>query len=134
MASIFSKIIKREIPAYIVAEDDAQIAFLDINPIARGHVLVVPKREVDYYFDLNDNEFIDLNLFAKKVANALEKSVACQRIGIAIVGLEIPHAHIHLIPLNTMEDINFNKPKLQVSEEELKEIAYSIRKTYQALY
>ncbi len=134
MSSIFSKIIKREIPAYIVAEDEAQIAFLDINPIARGHVLVVPKREVDYYFDLNDNEFIDLNLFAKKVANALEKSIACQRIGIAIVGLEIPHAHIHLIPLNTMEDINFNKPKLQLSEEELKEIAYSVRKTYQALY
>ena len=96
--------------------------------------MVVPKREVDYYFDLNDNEFIDLNLFAKKVANALEKSIACQRIGIAIVGLEIPHAHIHLIPLNTMEDINFNKPKLQLSEEELKEIAYSVRKTYQALY
>jgi histidine triad (HIT) family protein len=134
MASLFSKIIKREIPAYIVAEEEAQIAFLDINPLARGHVLVVPKKEINYYFDLADNEFIDLNLFAKRVANALEKTVPCQRIGVAVVGLEIPHVHIHLIPLNSMEDINFNKPKLQLTDEELKEIAYSVRKTYQALY
>jgi histidine triad (HIT) family protein len=134
MATLFSKIIKREIPAYIVAEEEAQIAFLDINPLARGHVLVVPKKEINYYFDLADNEFIDLNLFAKRVANALEKTVPCQRIGVAVVGLEIPHVHIHLIPLNSMEDINFNKPKLQLTDEELKEIAYSVRKTYQALY
>jgi histidine triad (HIT) family protein len=134
MATLFSKIIRREIPAYIVAEEEAQIAFLDINPLARGHVLVVPKKEVDNYFDLPDNEFIDLNLFAKRVANALEKTIPCQRIGLAVVGLEIPHAHVHLIPLNTMEDIDFNKPKLQLTDEEMKEIAYSVRKTYKALY
>lgn len=134
MATIFTRIINREIPAFIVAEDDAQIAFLDINPLARGHVLVVPKKEVDYYFGLSDGEYIDLNLFAKKVANAIEKVVSCQRIGVAVVGLDIPHVHIHLIPLNSMEDINFNKPKLQLNEDEFKEIAYSIRKAYQALY
>jgi histidine triad (HIT) family protein len=134
MSTLFSKIIRREIPAYIVAEEEAQIAFLDINPLARGHVLVVPKKEVDYYFDLPDNEFIDLNLFAKRVANALEKTIPCQRIGLAVVGLEIPHVHVHLIPLNTMEDIDFNKPKLQLTDEEMKEIAYSVRKTYKALY
>jgi histidine triad (HIT) family protein len=133
MGSIFSKIISREIPAYIVAEDDAHIAFLDINPLARGHVLVVPKKEVDYYFDLPDNDFTELNLFAKKVAIALEKTINCQRIGVAVVGLEIPHVHIHLIPLNSMEDINFNKEKLKLGEEELKEIAYLVRKSYQAL-
>lgn len=134
MSSIFTKIINREIPAYIVAEDGSHIAFLDINPLARGHVLVVPKKETDYFFELDDNEYIDLTLFAKKVANAIEKVVSCKRIGVAVVGLDVPHVHVHLIPLNTMNDINFQKPKLDMKEDDFKEIAYSIRKAYQALY
>jgi histidine triad (HIT) family protein len=134
MATLFSKIIRREIPAYIVAEEEAQIAFLDIHPLVRGHVLVVPKKETDYYFDLPENEFIDLNLFARKVAKAIEKTIPCQRVGQAVIGLEIPHVHIHLVPLNSLDDIDFGKSKLQLSEEELNEIAYSIRKSYQALY
>lgn len=134
MSSIFTKIINREIPAYIVAEDGSHIAFLDINPLARGHVLVVPKKETDYFFELDDNEYIDLTLFAKKVANAIEKVVSCKRIGVAVVGLDVAHVHVHLIPLNTMDDINFQKPKLDMKEDDFKEIAYSIRKAYQALY
>jgi len=134
MPSIFTKIINREIPAYIVAEDDSHIAFLDINPLARGHALVVPKKETDYFFDLDDNEYIDLTLFAKKVANAIERVISCKRVGVAVVGLDVPHVHVHLIPLNSMDDMNFQKPKLALKEDEFKEIAYSIRKAYQALY
>lgn len=130
MATLFSKIINREIPAYIVAEDDHNIAFLDINPLAEGHVLVVPKKEVDYYFDLEDQDFNLLNVFAKKVAKAIEASVSCLRIGVAVVGLEIPHAHIHLVPLNSMNDINFDKPKLNLSEDKMKAIAALIQDNY----
>jgi histidine triad (HIT) family protein len=130
MATLFTKIINKEIPAHIVAEDSNNIAFLDINPLAEGHVLVVPKKEVDYYFDLEDQDYNRLNLFAKKVAKAIEASVSCQRVGVAVVGLEIPHTHIHLVPLNTMNDINFNKQKLALSEDKMKAIADRIRENY----
>ena len=130
MASLFSKIINREIPAYIVAEDDYNIAFLDINPLAEGHVLVVPKKEVDYYFDLDEHDFNRLNLFAKKVAKAIEASVSCQRIGVAVVGLEIPHTHVHLVPLNSMNDINFDKPKLDLSKDKMKAITALIQDNF----
>lgn len=131
MASIFTKIINREIPGHIVAEDDHHIAFLDINPLVLGHVLVVPKIEVDYIFDLDDDAYIGLNLFAKKVAKSLKDSVDCIRVGVAVVGLEIPHVHIHLVPLNSMNDINFNKEKLNPSEDELKEMAEKIKANFQ---
>ena len=127
MSSIFTKIIKREIPAYIVAEDEHHIAFLDINPVAIGHTLVVPKQEVDYIFDLDDNALSRLNLFAKKVAKGLEKAVPCRRIGISVIGLEVPHTHVHLVPLNSMQDINFSKPKLSPPKEELEQIAKQIQ-------
>jgi len=133
MGSIFSKIINREIPAYIVAEDDSNIAFLDINPVSKGHTLVVPKKEIDYVFDLDDETYTSLNLFAKKVASAIKAVITCQRIGIAVVGIEVPHAHIHLIPLNSMSDFSFSKPKLQLSGEELKEISEKINKEFQKL-
>lgn len=126
MGSLFTKIINREIPAHIVAEDENFIAFLDINPLTDGHTLVVPKKEVDYIFDLDDKTLSEINLFCKRVAKAIEKSVSCLRVGIAVVGLEIPHTHIHLIPLNSMEDINFNKEKLDLSEEQLSETAKKI--------
>jgi len=119
MATLFTKIINREIPGHIVAEDDQHIAFLDINPLVEGHCLVVPKQEVDYIFDLDDQALKDLHLFSKKVAKAIEKAIPCLRIGIAIIGLEVPHTHIHLVPLNSMDDINFSRPKLNPSQEEL---------------
>ncbi|MEM6359326.1 MAG: HIT family protein [Bacteroidota bacterium] len=128
MPSIFTRIINREIPGHILAEDDQHIAFLDINPLAVGHCLVVPKREVDYVFDLEDDELANLNLFAKRVAKAIELAVPCLRIGVAIIGLEVPHTHIHLVPLNTMDDIDFSRPKLNPSEDELSEVAQKIRK------
>ncbi len=131
MATLFSKIINREIPAYIVAEDEHNLAFLDINPLAEGHVLAIPKIEVDYYFDLEDQDFNRLNLFVKKVARAIEASVSCQRVGVAVVGLEIPHTHVHLIPLNSMNDINFNKPKLELSENQMKAIAVRINENFE---
>jgi histidine triad (HIT) family protein len=126
MPSIFTKIINREIPGYIVAEDDQYIAFLDINPLVLGHTLVVPKQEVDYIFDLDDATLSGLTLFAKKVAAAVRESVPCKRIGIAVIGLEVPHTHIHLVPMNTMGDINFSRPKLTPSKEALKEVADAI--------
>ncbi len=119
MASIFSRIINREIPGYIVAEDDRYIAFLDINPLVHGHLLVVPKTEVDYIFDIDDELLGGLMIFAKKVAVALKKSVTCKRIGVAVIGLEVPHTHIHLVPMNSMGDINFMQPKLNPSKDEL---------------
>ncbi|MDH4089972.1 MAG: HIT family protein [Cyclobacteriaceae bacterium] len=119
MPTIFTKIIKREIPGYIVAEDDRFIAFLDINPLVLGHTLVVPKQEVDYIFDLDDETLAGLNIFAKKVATAIMKAVPCKRIGIAVIGLEVPHTHVHLIPMNTMGDINFSRAKLTPSKEQL---------------
>ena len=130
MPSIFSKVIAREIPSHIVAEDDDCIAFLDILPLAKGHTLVVPKKEIDYLFDVDDALLQKLVLFSRKVAKAIEKTVPCKRIGVAVIGLEVPHAHIHLIPLQSISDINFSRPKLKLSEEELKEIAEKIKKNF----
>lgn len=127
MPSIFTRIINREIPGYIVAEDDHYIAFLDINPLMLGHTLVVPKKEVDYIFDLDDTTLSGLTLFAKKVARAIEKAVPCNRIGVSVMGLEVPHTHIHLIPMNTMSDINFSRPKLTPTKDQLKEVAEKIK-------
>ena len=127
MASIFTRIIKREIPAYVVAESDTCLAFLDINPLVEGHTLVVPKREVDYLYDLTDQEIADINIFAKNVAWGIQKVVPCLRIGVAVIGLEVPHAHIHLVPLRSMDDINFSRPKLNPSGEALKTMAARIR-------
>jgi histidine triad (HIT) family protein len=127
MASIFTKIINKEIPGHIVAEDEQYIAFLDIMPLAKGHVLVVPKKEVDYIFDLDDDTLTGLHLFAKKVAKGLRKAIPCLRIGVAVIGIEVPHTHIHLIPLNSMDDINFTRPKLKPSPDELAATASLIR-------
>jgi histidine triad (HIT) family protein len=127
MPSIFTKIINREIPGYIVAEDDRYIAFLDINPLVLGHVLVVPKKEVDYIFDIDDDTLAGLTLFAKKVAVAVKKAVPCKRIGVAVIGLEVPHTHIHLVPMNAMGDINFTKHKLSPSKEELADVTEKIK-------
>lgn len=132
MASIFTRIINREIPGHIVAEDDRFIAFLDIMPLVMGHTLVVPKKEVDYIFDLDDDALAGLHLFAKRVAAAVKKSVPCQRIGVAVIGLEVPHVHVHLVPMNTMSDINFSKPKLQPTKEELSQVAEKIKKAFSA--
>ena len=128
MASIFSRIIAGEIPCYKIAEDHEFFAFLDINPLNHGHTLVVPKAEVDYIFDIEDELLGRMNVFAKKVGLAIEKVVKCERIGIAVLGLEVPHAHIHLIPINGIYDIDFSKPKLKLSAEEFSEIAEKIRK------
>ncbi len=126
MPSIFSKIIQGEIPSYKVAENDQFFAFLDINPLAKGHTLVVPKKEIDYYFDLDDDLFKEMNLFAKKIARAIDKSVECERVGVAVIGLEVAHAHIHLVPLKNIGDLNFANPKLKFSQEEFEEIAHTI--------
>lgn len=126
MASIFSRIASGEIPSYRVAEDDKHYAFLDINPLSEGHTLVVPKREVDYIFDLTDEEYADLQLFAKRVATAIEKTVPCKRIGVAVIGLEVPHAHIHLVPISTEADMDFRRDKLKLSPERMAEIAAGI--------
>ena len=127
MASIFSKIISGEIPCHIVAENETCFAFLDIAPLAVGHTLVVPKREVDKYFDLSDEEIAQINIFSKTVSAAIEKAVPCKRIGVAVIGLEVPHAHIHLIPLNSVEDINFERKKLEISQDSLADTARQIR-------
>lgn len=128
MATIFTKIIKREIPAYIIAEDADYIAFLDIMPLAKGHVLVIPKVEVDYIFDLEDEVLAGLHVFAKKIAIAIDKTIKCTRVGVAVIGLEVPHVHVHLVPLRSMDDINFSRPKLKLSAEEMSEIAGRIIK------
>ena len=127
MSSIFTRIINGEIPCYKVAEDENYFAFLDIFPLAMGHVLVVPKVEVDYIFNLEDQTLAGLTVFAKKVALAIEKSVPCIRVGVAVIGLEVPHAHIHLVPLNHIDDINFSRPKQKPEKEELAQIAEAIR-------
>lgn len=127
MASIFSKIINREIPAHIVAEDDNYIAFLDINPLKEGHTLVIPKQEVDYVFDLDHQTLAGLFSFSKRVAKAIEAVVECDRIGLTVMGLEVPHAHVHLIPINTMDDMNFANMKLSFSKEEMAEMASKIK-------
>jgi histidine triad (HIT) family protein len=126
MASIFSRIVNGEIPCYKIAEDDNYLAFLDINPLAKGHTLVIPKKETDYIFDIDDAQLAGMMVFAKKVAKAVEKAVPCKRIGIAVLGLEVPHAHIHLIPINNLGDINFANPKLKFSPEEFTTVAKSI--------
>ena len=126
MATIFTRIIEGEIPSYKIAEDEHFLAFLDINPLAKGHTLVVPKKEVDYLFDLDDNTYQALWLFAKKVADALNRTMTCERIGVAVVGLEVPHAHIHLVPINGVYDIDFSKEKLQLSSDEFEMIAKRI--------
>jgi histidine triad (HIT) family protein len=127
MASIFTRIINREIPAFIVAEDEQYIAFLDINPLVLGHTLVVPKKEVDFIFDLDDDTLAGLNVFAKKVAQGIKKAIPCKRIGVAVIGLEVPHTHIHLVPMNTMGDLNFTRAKLNPSKEELAEACEKIK-------
>jgi histidine triad (HIT) family protein len=126
MGTIFTRIINGEIPCYKVAEDENYFAFLDINPLKAGHTLVVPKRETDYIFDLDDNLLSGLILFSKKVSKAIQETIPCNRIGIAVLGLEVPHAHIHLIPMDSMEDVNFKNPKLKFSPEEFKAIADKI--------
>jgi histidine triad (HIT) family protein len=128
MPSIFTRIINREIPAHIVAEDERYIAFLDINPLMIGHTLIVPKKEVDYLFDLDDETLAGMNVFSKKVAIAIKKAVPCVRIGVEVIGLEVPHAHVHLIPMNRTEDLNFMRPKLKPTKEELMEVAERIKK------
>ena len=127
MASIFTKIINKEIPAFIVAEDEQHIAFLDIMPVAMGHVLVVPKKETDYVFHLSDAELSSLFVFAKKVALGIEKAVPCKKVGIAVIGLEVPHTHVHLVPMQNVGDINFAKEKLKPSMDELAAFAELIK-------
>ena len=127
MASIFTKIVNGEIPAWKVAEDENYFAFLDIFPVAKGHTLVIPKREVDYLFDLDDDLYAGLQAFAKKVAIGLRKAIPCQRIGVAVIGLEVPHAHIHLIPMNRVDDLNFARPKLSFTKEQLSATAAKIQ-------
>jgi len=124
--TIFSRIIAGEIPSYKVAESPDFYAFLDINPLVKGHTLVVPKKEVDYLFDLDDNTLGEMMVFAKRVAKAMKKAIPCNRIGVTVIGLEVPHAHIHLVPITKESDILFNKPKQKMTPDELKEIAVAI--------
>lgn len=126
MATLFTKIAAGEIPSYKVAEDDRYFAFLDINPLAKGHVLVIPKAEVDYIFDVDDDVLAGMIVFAKRVARAIEKVVSCKRIGVAVLGLEVPHAHIHLVPLNKESDISFSKPRVKLTNEEFAALAAQI--------
>ncbi len=128
MSTIFSRIIQGEIPCYKIAEDEKHFAFLDISPLTKGHTLVVPKRENDYIFDLLDEELADLMVFAKKVAQAIDKSIPCTRVGIAVIGLDVPHTHIHLVPMSSGNDLNFSKAKLTLAPEEMNEIADTIKK------
>lgn len=130
MPSIFSRIIAGEIPCYKVAEDEAHFAFLDINPLSEGHTLVVPKREVDYIFNLPDDEYAALQLFAKRVAAAVEQSVECRRIATAVIGLEVPHAHIHIVPIKVEGDLDFRKAKAEVAPERMAEIAETISRNF----
>jgi histidine triad (HIT) family protein len=127
MASIFTKIVNGEIPCHKIAENDKFLAFLDIMPLATGHTLVIPKKEVDYIFDVNDEDYGELWSFAKYVAKAVGQAIPCKRVGVAVIGLEVPHAHIHLVPLNKVSDINFERPKLNPSQEELLDAATKIR-------
>lgn len=127
MSSVFSKIINKEIPAYVLLENEQYIAFLDVNPLVAGHALVVPKAEVDYIFDLNDADLSGILLFAREVARAIKSVVPCKKIGISVVGLEVPHAHVHLIPIQQVDDMNFSKEKLKPGQEELSLLADRIR-------
>ena len=127
MATLFTKIVRGEIPSYKVAEDEHYYAFLDISPLHKGHTLVIPKREESYIFNLGDEELYGLMVFAKKVAQAIEKSIPCQRIGVAVIGLEVPHTHIHLVPLNEVHDLDFSRPKKSFPAEEMEACAAAIR-------
>ncbi|APU96490.1 MULTISPECIES: HIT family protein [Sphingobacterium] len=129
MSTIFSKIVAGEIPAYKVAESNDFLAFLDISPLAKGHVLVIPKKETDYIFDIEDDEYMALWVFAKIVAQGIKKVIPCVKVGVAVVGLEVAHAHIHLVPINKISDLNFAGPKLSLAEDELHEIATTIRES-----
>ena len=131
MASIFSKIVAGEIPAYKIAETDRFLAFLDIRPLAKGHALVIPKQEIDYIFDLEDELLAGLMQFGKRVAKAIEKTVDCKRIGVAVVGLEVPHTHVHLIPINSVADMSFSRPSLQLEKEEFLSLAAAIQANYE---
>jgi histidine triad (HIT) family protein len=133
MASIFSQIVQGRIPCYKVAEDERFLAFLDINPLASGHTLVIPKEEIDYIYELPDELLGGLFIFSKKVAMAIENVIPCQRIGIAVIGLEVPHAHIHLVPLQSIYDIDFRKPKLKLTPEEFLNITQRITESYMAI-
>jgi histidine triad (HIT) family protein len=130
MATIFTKIIKGDIPSYKLAEDDRYFAFLDINPLARGHALVVPKQEVDYIFDLDPDTLAGLFQFAQRLALAIESVVTCERIGVAVIGLEVPHAHVHLVPINGIHDIDFSKPRVSITQEEYMALASEISKRF----
>lgn len=127
MSTIFTKIINREIPAYIISENNKFIAFLDINPLSIGHTLVVPKKEIDYFFDLDDNFLTEILLFSKKISKAIKKVTRCNRVGLSVIGLEIPHAHLHLVPLNEMNDIDFSKKKISLKDSELNDICKKIQ-------
>ena len=127
MASIFTKIVNGEIPCHKIDESNDYLAFLDISPLTEGHTLVIPKKEVDYIFDMEDDLLVGMTIFAKKVAKALKASIPCERIGVAVIGLEVPHAHVHLVPINGIGDINFSKPKLELTQEDLAATAERIR-------
>lgn len=127
MSTLFSKLISGELPAHVLHEDDNYFSFLDIRPMAKGHALVIPKREEDYFFDLSHEELLGILPFAKKVAQAIEKVVECKRVGLSVVGLEVPHAHLHLIPLNTVSDMSFGKDPIEMSDDELASLAAKIR-------
>lgn len=133
MATLFTKIINRDIPGYIVAENADFIAFLDVFPLVMGHTLVVPKKETDYIFDMDDAELAELMIFAKKVAKALRSVVPCERIGVSVIGLEVPHTHVHLVPIHTVQDINFSKPKLSPEKAEMIELTGKIKAAFEAL-
>jgi histidine triad (HIT) family protein len=126
MATIFSRIAAGEIPSYKVAEDENYFAFLDINPVAKGHVLVIPKKEVSYIFNLDEQDYVGLMQFVRRVAKAIESAIDCKRVGVAVIGLEVPHTHVHLIPINSEADMDFRKPKLQLTAEEMQAVADSI--------
>ena len=130
MASIFSKIVAGDIPAYKIAEDDRFLAFLDINPLTEGHTLVIPKQETDYLFDLDEALYADLQRFAYKVAKAIKPAMNCKRVGVCVIGFEVPHAHVHLIPIDQMHDMNFANPKLKLKPEEFEAIAEKIRQQF----
>lgn len=131
MASIFTRIINREIPCHLIAETEDYIAFLDVRPLAKGHTLVIPKAEIDYVFDLPDEILQGLMVFSKKVAQAIKSVISCEKIGVAVIGLEVAHAHVHLVPIRAVGDINFSNPKLELNPEELSAIATSIRAAYE---
>jgi histidine triad (HIT) family protein len=127
MPSIFTKIVNGEIPAYKIAENESFLAFLDVMPLVEGHVLVIPKAEIDYIFDIEDELYLQLQLFAKKIAKGLKLAIPCKRIGVAVIGLEVPHTHIHLVPLQTMNDINFTREKMSIPKERMEEIQKLIK-------